>query len=131
MYLAKTFLLTGTLAAAMLASPPAAAELNRIPEPTPLAKNIPILRACTGARVAVATDDGRVSQLTPTVRVVTAGESLSGAVASFTGATIELLPGDHTLDADIAGNTVTLRFRRCAVLLVPVSSLKAASHSLK
>src|SRR5215218_4948858 len=30
-------------------------------------------------------------------------------------------PREHTLDADIAGNTVTLRFRRGAVLLVPSS----------
>jgi hypothetical protein len=47
MYLAKTFLLTATLAGAMLASPPAAAEPNRIPEPPPFA------RPCTAAQVAV------------------------------------------------------------------------------
>jgi hypothetical protein len=45
MYRAKTFLLAGTLAAMMLASPPAAAELN----------GIPMRRACSGVRVAVAT----------------------------------------------------------------------------
>jgi hypothetical protein len=69
----------------------------------------------------VRTDDGRVSQLTPAVRLVSPGESLSGAIAFFAGETIELLPGEHTLDADIVGNTVTLRCRRGAVLLVPMS----------
>jgi hypothetical protein len=53
MYVAKTFLLTATLAGAMLASPPAAAGPNRIPEPPPLATNTPIWRPCTAARVAV------------------------------------------------------------------------------
>jgi hypothetical protein len=67
------------------------------------------------------TEDGRVSQLTPAERLLTPKESLSDAIASFAGETIELLPGEHTLDADIDGNTVTLRFRRGAVLLVPVS----------
>jgi hypothetical protein len=53
MYLAKTFLLTATLAGAMLASPPAAAEPNRIPEPPPFAKNSPTWCPCTAARVAM------------------------------------------------------------------------------
>jgi hypothetical protein len=69
----------------------------------------------------VRSEDGRVSQLTPAVRLVTPGESLSGAIAALAGETVELLPGDHTLDADIVGSTVTLRFRRGAVLLVPLS----------
>jgi hypothetical protein len=66
----------------------------------------------------VRTEDGRVSQLTPTVRLVPPGASLSDAIASVAGETIELLPGEHTLDAD-AEDTVTLRFRGGAVLLVP------------
>jgi hypothetical protein len=69
----------------------------------------------------VRTEDGRVSQLTPAVRLVTPGEALSGAIDSFAGETIELLPGEHTLDKSIAEDTVTLRFRRGAVLLVPMS----------
>ncbi len=63
MYLAKTFLLTATLAGAMLASPPAAAELNRIPEPPPLAKNSPTLRPCTTARAVLPTAEVRCSPL--------------------------------------------------------------------
>jgi hypothetical protein len=72
------------------------------------------------SQVFARTEDGRVSQFTPARRVVIPGESLSGAIASSPEETIELLPGEHTLDAD-AENTVTLRFRRGAVLLVPVS----------
>jgi hypothetical protein len=67
----------------------------------------------------VRTEDGRVSQLTPALRLVTPHESLSDAIDSFAGETIELLPGEHTLDKDILENTVTLRFRRGAVLVVP------------
>jgi hypothetical protein len=55
------------------------------------------------------------------VRLVSPGESLAGAIASYAGETIELLPGEHTLDADIVGDTVTLCFRRGAILFVPVS----------
>jgi hypothetical protein len=69
----------------------------------------------------VRTEDGHVSQVTPAVRLVSPKESLSGAIASFAGETIELIRGEHMLDADIAGNAVTLRFRRGAVLRVPVS----------
>jgi hypothetical protein len=69
----------------------------------------------------VRTEDGRVNRLTPAVRLVSPGESISDVIASFAGETIELLPGEHTLDADIPGDPVTLRFRRGAVLVVPVS----------
>jgi hypothetical protein len=69
----------------------------------------------------VCTADGRVSQLTPSARLLTPGGSLSGTIASSAEETIELLPGEHTLDADVTGDSVTLRFRRGAVLVVPVS----------
>jgi hypothetical protein len=69
----------------------------------------------------VLTEDDRVSRLTPAVALVTPGESVSGAVASFPEETIELLPGEHVLDADIDREAATLRFRRGAILSVAVS----------
>src|SRR6266508_3948727 len=97
--------------------------LNRTADPAAeVDTSIVYAKDVQGASQAfVRTEDGRLSQLTPAVRLLTPNDSLSDAIASFAGETIELLPGEHTLDADIAGNTVTFRFRRGAVLLVPVS----------
>lgn len=67
------------------------------------------------------TFDGRVSQITPAVRLATPGESLSAVIAAYPGECIELLPGNHVLDASVASNAETLRFRTGAVLTVPVS----------
>jgi hypothetical protein len=65
--------------------------------------------------------DGRVSQLTPAVRLATPGESLSAVIAAYPGECIELLPGNHVLDASVASNAETLRFRTGAVLQVPAN----------
>jgi hypothetical protein len=94
--------------------------LNRAADPAAEAStSLVYAKDVQGAsQVFVRTEDGRVSELSPAVRLLSPGESASDAIASFAGETIEVLPGEHTLDAD-AENTVTLRFRRGAVLLVP------------